>query len=115
MMAPPSIGIDAYFGFLAGTEDARASYRLQTYVDMRATHSNIHLLSAVRHVFRVSKFVNKGLIIGGDPNTKEESTCVEADKVHTLSTRRSAMPIAFLPSASLLPSRTMAAEQPTPA
>lgn len=29
---------------------------------------------------RVSKFVKKGLIIGGDPNTKEESTCLESDK-----------------------------------
>jgi hypothetical protein len=30
---------------------------------------------------RVAKFVKKGILIGGDPNTKEESTCTAADKV----------------------------------
>jgi peptidyl-prolyl cis-trans isomerase B (cyclophilin B) len=29
---------------------------------------------------RVAKFVKKGILIGGDPNTKEESTCTAADK-----------------------------------
>ena len=30
--------------------------------------------------FLSKKFIKKGILVGGDPNTKEESTCTEADK-----------------------------------